>query len=83
MKKFPHLSPQAERLLVQLTEAAADAPRLTPCQREPAPFMSDERAVRAAAARACTGCPVRGLCAEYAAAAGERFGVWGGEDRTR
>ncbi len=26
----------------------------------------------------CAGCPVRAACLEYALAAGEQFGVWGG-----
>lgn len=33
----------------------------------------------AAAKRVCAGCVVRSACLRFALAAGERFGVWGGE----
>ncbi|MEV7175203.1 WhiB family transcriptional regulator [Kitasatospora sp. NPDC093679] len=38
-----------------------------------------------AAKRVCTRCPVRGQCLEYALAADERYGIWGGltEDERR
>ncbi|MEV8093171.1 WhiB family transcriptional regulator [Kitasatospora sp. NPDC085879] len=44
---------------------------------------SQER--EAAAKRVCTRCPVRGQCLEYALAADERYGIWGGltEDERR
>jgi WhiB family redox-sensing transcriptional regulator len=32
----------------------------------------------AAAEAVCAGCPVRVDCLEYALAAGEKFGIWGG-----
>ena len=38
------------------------------------------------AKRICAGCPVRRQCADYALAADERYGVWGGltaEERAR
>ncbi|MGM0697045.1 MAG: WhiB family transcriptional regulator [Actinomycetota bacterium] len=49
---------------------------------DPDAFLSDSSAMRAEAARACRRCPVRALCGEYAETADERFGVWGGQDRT-
>ena len=42
----------------------------------------DELSVRAAK-RICRGCPVRAECLDYALAAGERFGVWGGVSERR
>lgn len=45
-------------------------------------WLSDDREDRQTAARWCTGCPVLDLCGQAADAAGERFGVWGGKDRT-
>ena len=35
------------------------------------------------AKRICRGCPVRAQCLDYALAAGERFGVWGGVSEGR
>lgn len=45
----------------------------------------EHRAREAAAKRVCTCCPVLGQCLEYALAAGEQYGVWGGrsEDERR
>lgn len=54
----------------------------TPCQRPFAwrRFLSDDRDTRAAAALECPGCPILDLCAD--AGQSERFGVWGGRDRS-
>jgi hypothetical protein len=46
-------------------------------------WLSEVEAERAEAARLCRGCPVVAPCGEAAVARGERFGVWGGRDRTR
>lgn len=49
------------------------------CEREPeAWYAAKGSAAELAAVEACSWCPVRGLCAAYALAAGERDGVWGG-----
>ena len=45
----------------------------------PAREGRDERLARERAAkRVCAGCPVRTQCLDYAIAASERHGVWGG-----
>lgn len=46
-------------------------------------WLSEDAAERALAATWCAGCPVLAECRDAAAANGERFGVWGGVDRTR
>lgn len=43
-------------------------------------WTSDDPEAREIARRLCTGCPVINQCRE--AGQGERFGVWGGRDRT-
>lgn len=53
----------------------------TPCRAVPDPFTSDDAADRRAATELCGGCPLRDLCRDYAAEAGESWGVWGGRDR--
>lgn len=45
-------------------------------------WLSDDPAERRQAATWCAGCPVLELCGEDAEAQDERFGVWGGQDRT-
>jgi hypothetical protein len=45
-------------------------------------WTSEAQAERDLAASWCTGCPVLDHCAATATTAGERFGVWGGIDRT-
>ena len=59
----------------------AEAGRLTPCQRYPAPFTRDGRlapGLRAVAVDLCGSCPVLDA---YAEEAGESWHVWGGRDR--
>lgn len=58
------------------------AGRLTPCQRDPSGFLADDADARAEGVGRCLACPVRRLCGAYATAAAERFGVWGGRDRS-
>ena len=65
-----------------LTLTLADLDHPTPCQLDPERWYSDERAERLAAADACWDCPVIQACGTYADAADERFGCWGGRDRT-
>ncbi len=45
-------------------------------------WLSDDATERAQAARWCTGCPVLVECGAAADEHGERFGVFGGRDRT-
>jgi WhiB family redox-sensing transcriptional regulator len=44
----------------------------------PDPWLFDTGPRVAAAKVVCSGCPVRQECLDYAVAAGERAGVWGG-----
>lgn len=62
-----------------LAAALADDPRLLPCMAgEP---LSDDVSARAVVAeQVCPSCTVLELC--RAAGESERFGVWGGIDRT-
>jgi hypothetical protein len=46
-------------------------------------WLSEDEDERARAARRCGGCPVFAECGEAARVRNERFGVWGGRDRTR
>ncbi|MDI6912209.1 WhiB family transcriptional regulator [Nocardioides sp.] len=68
--------------LARALDDLADRGRLTPCQRDPAPFHSELRADRAEAAAACRACPARLACAVFALANDEPAGVWGGVDLT-
>jgi hypothetical protein len=45
-------------------------------------WLSDHEPERAEAARLCIGCPVFVPCGQAAAANDERWGVWGGRDRS-
>jgi hypothetical protein len=46
-------------------------------------WLSEHEEERAVAAILCVGCPVELLCWDASRARDERFGVWGGVDRTR
>lgn len=59
-----------------------DTDRVVPCEVDPDGFYDDRRGVRALAVPLCRDCPVLTACGAYADAAGERFGVWGGRDRS-
>lgn len=77
-------SPEALDAYAALTVALLEAPDgSVPCQEEPDGFTADRAEERAQAAILCQSCPVLDLCAAYAETAKERFGIWGGEDRTR
>lgn len=69
-------------LAAGLDEFAA-AGRLTPCQSDPDPFGSDDRAERREAAKACGWCPLLEACAAFAEANDETSLVWAGVDRTK
>lgn len=64
------------------TLAALLTENTCPCQLHPDGWFAATTAERREAAQACQLCPsrVHAACAQYAAAAGERFGVWGGRD---
>lgn len=62
--------------------AGLDEGTVTPCQSAPDAWTAAEQETRARAALACAGCPLLEQCGDYAAAAGERWGVWAGHDRT-
>lgn len=68
-------------LVTRLVEAA-DAGYLTPCRTVGFAFLSEDRDDRAAAASTCLECPAMVVCARFALANSERFGVWGGVDCT-
>ncbi len=66
------------RLAVVLEKAGP-----VPCQTgDPAAWWPDGKELDSPATRmavrACWRCPARAACLDYAVAAGERFGVWGG-----
>ena len=65
---------------VAIRERAGEPP---PCRLVPEPFTSDQGAARPRAAELCARCPLVALCRDYAAEAGEVWGVWGGVDRSR
>jgi hypothetical protein len=76
---------------IEMRPAAIDTYRLllvataearTPCQSDPAPFISEEVEERREAAQACVACPVLALCGQFADLNRESSNVWGGRDRT-
>jgi hypothetical protein len=75
---------ESEQLTRALINLAAEG-RRTHCS-DPGTsglWLSEDEKERGEAARLCLGCPVFHPCGEAARARGERFGVWGGRDRTR
>lgn len=62
--------------------AANDEGQRVPCTGR-TEWTSEDREVRAEAARLCSGCPVLTECYVAAREHKERFGVWGGQDLTR
>lgn len=77
------MSTAQQHLTAALVRLASEG-RCPPCGswRESNPWVSDEPQERAQAALWCRGCPVLLECGEAADEMGERFGVWGGIDRT-
>ena len=71
------------RLDVALVVMAATGER-PPCGEFGAhdSWLSEDARVRAAAAEACGPCPLLELCGAAAVEGREKFGVWGGRDRT-
>jgi hypothetical protein len=73
----------SDQLTMALVKLAARGRR--PRCGEPADhglWLSEDLAERELAARLCAGCPVLAECGAAAEASGERFGVWGGRDRS-
>lgn len=68
------------RALMTLTERGQRPPCGDPDDRHL--WLSEDAADRALAAEWCTGCPITAACQAAAEANGEKFGVWGGRDRT-
>ena len=75
------LDPDTAAAWWRLVQVVTDQP--PPCARHPEMWFSVDADATEAAVRACTGCHAIDLCGTYAAAAGERHGVWAGVDRTR
>ena len=69
-----------EQLALALADAIAQGHEI-PCGTSDG-WLSDDADQRAEAAQACRHCPVIDLCADAGASTSERFGVWGGIDRT-
>lgn len=74
----------AHEALREAARAALDAGHTLPCLTDRgALWLSDDHEQRAEAANRCRrSCPVIPECATAAASTRERFGVWGGVDRT-
>lgn len=75
----PTVPAGAEAEWARLRDGIAALPVAVPCAGPGRPFWhSTDVAEQAAAARACLECPLLDRCDDYATAAGERSGVWGG-----
>ncbi|MET8521518.1 WhiB family transcriptional regulator [Nocardioides sp. NPDC004968] len=76
------MTPTRRTLEVAIAQASGRGESV-PCRRAYADlWTSASKPERNAAARRCEGCPVLGLCRDYAEVRGERVGVWRGIDRT-
>lgn len=71
-----------DRLAFALARVLANGSR-PPCGDATGAWVSEDREERALAARACEPCPLLTVCGEAADSTKERFGVWGGVDRTQ
>ena len=72
----------AAGVLAHRLDALADRGRMTPCQTNPEAWFAEHRAQQAAAAEACTYCPLLEPCRTYADATDQVLhGVWGGVPR--
>ena len=72
----------APEAFLALTRALAEHAGRVPCTGDDR-FHDDDRKVRAQVLNHCADCPVLAPCHTYAEVADERWGVWGGTDRTR
>lgn len=68
-------------VLAEALDRLDEAGHVTPCQADPAPFVSDDLHDRREALKACHHCPVLDLCRTYAEVSDEPWHVWGGQDR--
>lgn len=72
-----------EDLLADLGALLDSGDRPPCCWPDEGPlWLSDQRAERARAAELCDGCSILDACHAAAEESGERFGIWGGRDRT-
>lgn len=72
---------KVEQLYLELQKAIEESPVIPPCQvTDPEMwFGTEDESIRFKAAKQlCTTCPAIQACANYALAANEQFGVWGG-----
>jgi hypothetical protein len=61
----------------------AEREQATPCAHSSDAWMSDQPDQRAAAAHACSPCPLLDVCGRYASEVRATFGVWSGRDLTK
>lgn len=72
----------AVRTLADALEALADQGGRPPCADDPERWFEGGPVRLAEAAQACGPCLLLVVCGAAADEVGERFGVWGGRDRT-
>lgn len=76
------INKQAKEAFEAMWDAIDASPVIPPCQTTDPElwFASDDpyATTYKVAKKLCERCPVRALCAEYAIANNEQFGVWGG-----
>jgi hypothetical protein len=70
--------PSSAVLLAPTASAAAWLDQAACATADPEIFFPASGEPDAAAKQYCASCPVRDACRDYALAAGEEFGVWGG-----
>jgi hypothetical protein len=73
---------EGDQLTRALLEVAAEGLRPHCSDAGSWMWLSEDAAARAEAARRCVGCPVYDPCGQAAEARQEKFGTWGGRDRT-
>lgn len=74
----PTVPAGAEAEWVRLRAGIAALPVAVPCAGPERSLWHSTDVAEQAAARACLECPLLDRCGDYATAAGERWGVWGG-----
>lgn len=82
MALFQHPDREIADQYQKLIVSAADAPEPTPCQVNPEPYSGPwagrPGASSESAENLCIDCPLMVQCGNYAKAAREPYGVWGG-----
>lgn len=86
-RNVPHVSRKrsaAGQRLTRALVALVDANTPPPCRvyGDTGEWLSEDPELRALAVAWCRPCPITAECAEAATEQRERFGVWGGRDRT-